>query len=474
MNKVIIKCFETPKQKYFYDRFLNSVVAVSEQEYEILKMVEKSGQLPNDDSLKRFTDNGLLQNTIVEKIEHSELNNLKHSSEHAIQDLILQVTQQCNLRCRYCTYSGNYDNRVHSTKRMSYDLAKKAIDFYLERSIEAEKLCLSFYGGEPLLEFELIKKCVHYIKETKGEQPIKFVTTTNGTLLTKEKFDFLIQNKFSLMISIDGTKETHNANRKFSSGNGSFDIVMDNLMKLREYNREYYDENVSFNCVISATTDVKATYEFFSNQELFRTEAVFLNYVNETGLKDKSIIEINQKNINVRNFEYLKMLLSLIGRREWDTKSRLLRRTVDTVELMYQHLHRHQPEGEVMHHNGPCVPGVRRLFVNVSGEFYPCERVAENDSDMNIGSLQTHFKYEKMEFLLNHGKLIEEECMKCWNLRECLFCLGSVEKQGEQISRVDILEKCKSSRRNTEILLRQVCVLAELGYRGNQLLKIVK
>ena len=72
MGKVIIKCFQTPQRKYFYDRFLGSVVAVNDQEYEILKEVEKNGELPMDDSLKRFVDNGLLQETALEEIEHPE------------------------------------------------------------------------------------------------------------------------------------------------------------------------------------------------------------------------------------------------------------------------------------------------------------------------------------------------------------------------------------------------------------------
>ena len=107
---------------------------------------------------------GLLHETILNDIEHPETENLEMLSNHYIEYLILQVTQQCNLRCKYCAYSGNYYNREHSSERMSFDIAKKAIDFYLERSDSANELRLGFYGGEPLLEYELIKKCVDYIK----------------------------------------------------------------------------------------------------------------------------------------------------------------------------------------------------------------------------------------------------------------------------------------------------------------------
>lgn len=112
-----------------------------------MKEVETSGELPKDSSLKRFVDNGLLKETVLEKIEHPETQDLKFLSEHYMENLILQVTKQCNLRCKYCAYSGNYYNRTHTSERMSFETAKRAIDFYLERSDKADKLCLSFYGG---------------------------------------------------------------------------------------------------------------------------------------------------------------------------------------------------------------------------------------------------------------------------------------------------------------------------------------
>lgn len=474
MGDVIIKCFQTPKQKYFYDRHLNSVVGVTEEEFEVLQKIEQTGKFSGKNDLKRLTDRGLLKESIVKKIEHPDSLDLKYFSEHKINDLILQVTQQCNLRCKYCSYSGLYKNRIHSSERMDFTIAKKAIDLYIKRSREAEKLCLSFYGGEPLLEYPLIQKCVSYILEIKGEQPIRFVLTTNGTLLTEEKFEFFIKNNFSIMVSLDGEKESHDVNRKFMSGTGSFDTVMENLEKLRKYDETYYRENVIFNCVISTSTDLKKTYTFFSDIERFFDGTVNYNYVNTVGIKDDTITKIQQENQREQDYEYLKMLLCLIGKREWDTKARMMRSNADSIELLYSHLHRHEPESKVMHHNGPCMPGIRRLFVNTKGVFYPCERVSENDPQMSIGSLDEGFYYDKMDFFMNHGKIIKEDCKKCWNLRECLFCLGSVDKQGDSITKEDLRKTCENSKKSMEVRLCQVCILAEHGYKGNQNLKMFK
>lgn len=96
MGKVLIKCIQTPMQKYFYDRSLDSVVMVNDEEYQILKTVEKTKLVP-DGVLRRFVKSGLLRETAIEEIEHPETENLHLLAEHYMGNLILQVTQQCNL-----------------------------------------------------------------------------------------------------------------------------------------------------------------------------------------------------------------------------------------------------------------------------------------------------------------------------------------------------------------------------------------
>ena len=193
---VLIKCFETPNMKYVYDRSLDSVACVTNDEYKSLKEVEKTGKLPINNSLDRLIKNGFLKETVIHEIEHPETHNIKTLSEHYLNELVLQVTKQCNLRCKYCAYSGNYYNREHSSSRMRFETARKAIDFYLKRSDKFDKLSVAFYGGEPLLEFELIKKCVKYILENKGDKKVTFPMTTNGTLLTQEVTELLVEFSF--------------------------------------------------------------------------------------------------------------------------------------------------------------------------------------------------------------------------------------------------------------------------------------
>lgn len=474
MKKIFIKCFETPKNKYFYDRYLNSIVRVTDSEFEELKIIEKTGRIPDENLLHRFIEMGLLHETILNDIEHPETENLEMLSNHYIEYLILQVTQQCNLRCKYCAYSGNYYNREHSSERMSFDIAKKAIDFYLERSDSANELCLGFYGGEPLLEYELIKKCVDYIKNQGGDKPIRFPMTTNGTLLSDEVIKFIVQHQFTLMISLDGNRESHNANRKYATGFGTFDTILKNLKALKEYDEKYYQENVMFNCVINSETNLAETYRFYAESDLFSPDKIHFNFVDPVDIKDDSITHLSIHNKRVDSLAYIKMALAVLGKRKWDNYSLMMRDRMVDVELMYQHVHKHSPENTKLHHGGPCIPGVRRLFVNVNGRFYPCERVSESDEEMCIGSLEQGFNYKNMDFLINHGKIVKNECMSCWNLRNCSFCLNSVSKENHHLTKEMLQKMCSESRQRSLVLLYKLCILVELGYEGNENLNVYK
>ena len=118
--------------------------------------------------------------------------------------------------------------------------------------------------------------------------------TTNGTLMTEEVIEFLVKHEFNLMISLDGDKKSHDINRRFKSGKGSFDVILKNLSRLKAYNEEYYSR-VMFNCVISFSSDLENIYRFYSEEELFKAGTVNFNYVNPVGLKDEKLSYIAQK-----------------------------------------------------------------------------------------------------------------------------------------------------------------------------------
>jgi len=172
-----------------------------------------------------------------------------------LQQMSLGVTTQCNMRCSYCVYSGEFDgNRVHADGAMSRDVALKAADYFLNHVAHDDKpKYFTFYGGEPLLEFDLIKEVINYIN-SKIRQKVYFSITTNGTLLGKGNIPFLIDNDVFLMVSLDGDKAAHDKNRRYANGNPTHDVIMKNLKKIRDRDPNFYNRNLQFSVTLRRQT----------------------------------------------------------------------------------------------------------------------------------------------------------------------------------------------------------------------------
>lgn len=304
-NQIIFKCFQTPKGCYLYDRYSNSVIRVNTEQYDELVKIEAGLAEPSSSHvINELQEKGICLPGEVEDILHPSTPFLSHLLQHRISDVILQVTQNCNLRCGYCVYGGNYKNRTHSPKTMDFELAKKAIDFGMERSQESSNFVVSFYGGEPLLAFDLIKKCVAYAKENIQGKELHFNMTTNGTLFTTEIMDFLVENNFQLLISLDGDRESHDANRVFKSGKGSFDLIMQNVRNFKARHPSYVAERVQFNTVINPKTNPSCFDEFFSVSAVFQDTHIMFNEVASSNVKEDSLVSFSENYRIKRNLNF--------------------------------------------------------------------------------------------------------------------------------------------------------------------------
>ncbi|NQT13408.1 MAG: radical SAM protein [Planctomycetes bacterium] len=184
--------------------------------------------------------------------------------------LILEVTHKCNLRCTYCIYTRQYQGpwRGHGDASMPWEVAKRAVLAFLDGRRD-EYSTISFYGGEPLLEFDLVKRVIalagNYARE-RGVLKPGFHLTTNGTLLTDDVIHHLVANDVSVSISMDGAQPSHDRYRVFASPRnpknaGSFATVMRNVDRFIElypdYDRRY------FQVTIAATNDIHESNSFF-------------------------------------------------------------------------------------------------------------------------------------------------------------------------------------------------------------------
>ena len=457
-----IVTFTTPGGYYVYDREINSLLSTNETEYTAFQRIENNKDKPDDwKLLKKYTERGYLKESLLKEIEHPATQFMKFNLACNVAQITIQVTQNCLLRCKYCTYSGNYDNnRTHSNKSMSLDMMKKCIDFLMSRSKNVKELYVSFYGGEALIELDKIKECVQYIKESYKGRTVRYILTTNGTMFDDDSIKFLEDMNFDVSVSIDGPKVYHDLNRVFPDGTGSYDKIMTSLSYIKNNYPKFF-EKISFLTTVAPGVDFACVDEFFSTNELLADSVVTQNTVNSYNAID-SVVYDDLYNIHY-NFQNMKVMLSALGLYSKDKISKLFTAELAEIDRMYADL------SEVIitektHPSGPCLPGIVRPFVSVDGSIFPCERVGEESEAVKIGHIDTGFDMDQINKVLNIGLLTEKECKTCWNFLHCGLCAVSCDGV-TALSRQMRLEKCNSTKNDTLYLLKAICLLLENGYR---------
>ncbi len=159
-----------------------------------------------------------------------------------VKALCLHIAHDCNLACKYC-FAG--EGEYHGDRSlMSYEVGKKALDFLIANSGNRVNLEVDFFGGEPLMNFQVVKDLVAYgrSKEQQHNKKFRFTLTTNGVLLTDEVMEFANKEMANVVLSIDGRKEIHDRMRPTRNGKGSYDIIIDKFKKMAELRNQtnYY------------------------------------------------------------------------------------------------------------------------------------------------------------------------------------------------------------------------------------------
>lgn len=158
-----------------------------------------------------------------------------------VKALCLHIAHDCNLACKYCfAEEGEYHGR---RALMSYEVGKKALDFLIANSGTRKNLEVDFFGGEPLMNLEVVKELVEYgrSQESLHNKVFRFTLTTNGVLLNDETIEFLNQEMDNVVLSLDGRKEVNDRMRPFRNGKGSYDLIVPKFQKLAESrNQEKY------------------------------------------------------------------------------------------------------------------------------------------------------------------------------------------------------------------------------------------
>lgn len=414
-----IKLLKTPRCFYFYDVNTDTVVNVSEMAYQLL--IDNNSILSSDNPeiVQLFAEGYLSAHRPIE-IRHEFSDIIKYQLENNLEQITLQITQACNLCCKYCPYADNISNmqRNHTNKKMSWETAKKSIDYFMEHSYDTKEVAIGFYGGEPLLEIELIYKTVEYVENNFPGKKITFVITTNATLLSDEFITYAKEHNFLLTISLDGPQEIQDENRVFANGRGSFDIVYKNLSNAVNRMKES-EMPLAINMVFSTKCDLDDVDQLLASDEI---EDVLVS----TSLIDDSMLseKVEYSESFYIKFEYSNFLAWLSYLKIVPDIKITKRQSVfiEQINQDYLTLNKKHAVGDVVAPSGPCMPGQTRLFVTAEGKFLPCERVSETAADLCIGNVDDGIDVTRAYNLLNIGSITADKCKNCWAISHCVLC----------------------------------------------------
>jgi len=471
---LFIKKFSTKDNLYIYDVNTNKIFQVNEIVFDIIdevgissedEIINKYVYKYKPDNIKKnfnkiknyFSENGKINNkrpNISFKIK--SIKDVKNELSEGLEHLVISITERCNLRCKYCAFSGKYSyNRTHTKKDISFSIAKQAIDFYLKRCKEIPTI--GFYGGEPLLKFGMIKKIVDYSK--RKNEKCRFNITTNGTLLNKEIIDFFYNKNMTVLISLDGPEEIHNRYRVFPNGNGTFFKIIKNLKDLKNRDERYFQDKISLNVVLAPPYRFDLINDFFFKRTFlsFQAEHIQLTFIdpNDTTFFSDFKLEDEEKK---RNEKMLKL------RRHY--KESIINGEYDNIKMEkkfftrpFYRIDRRQmkPLGEYFAPQGTCFPGKRSLFVDVEGNFSICEKIGNN---YIIGDVRNGFYYERIYYFLKKYESFFKDCKYCWALRLCMKCFNNIRKGGNfSIKKRE--EFCKSTLFSILMDLIDYCEIKE-------------
>ncbi|MBI9068479.1 MAG: radical SAM peptide maturase [Salinivirgaceae bacterium] len=356
---------------------------------------------------------------------------IKKELANSVQ-ILFEVTNACNLNCTYCGYSNlyeGYDKR--EDENLDIDSAKKFIDYMITlrnskyyKSLK-KNIAISFYGGEPLLNFKFIEEIVQYTRTKKHLiDNFEFWMTTNGVLLNKY-MDFLAKEKFKLMISLDGDGD-QNSYRVDHGNKNSFDRVYKNISLLKEKHSEYFENTVTFNTVLHDRNSIKDVAEFFNKE--------YGKIPNFSPLTDNGIREDKKEEFNkiYKNFakdsKQLKYYPELEQKMHFELpEARITKETLtEKSNFSFKNYNELLGNGQYdsFYLTGTCIPFSKSAFVLVNGKILPCEQISHQFELGRINKHEISINFDEIAQQYNkYFNQIAKQCKSCIEYKTCKNCI---------------------------------------------------
>ncbi len=393
---------------------------------------------------------------------------LKESISSAIGFMTLNITKNCNMRCKYCSFSGSYFyERHHSSESMTKKVIEKTILYYLTHSKNSPAKSISFYGGEPLTEFDKIVYSINILSNFKHNAEYRRRIDTNGILLgNQEIIDFIWGNNFSLQVSLDGPIESHDKYRRDVNDRPTFLRIMNNLNLLRKSNESFYNKHISFAITFAPRHNLLKINDFFEKEPLVKGHSFIVSAVR---WEDTTFFErFSEEDFLIRKRQIEKLKERYISARINNKEPTSFEKGLFEKKLMLIHARAINEKFQAISMNGCCIPGLRRIFVDTDGKFYPCERVG---NAYNIGDIDMGLDINKInEVVDNYIEQSEADCLKCWGLKLCSVCF-SYARKGNEFSLERKRERC---RRALRVLHDDFVTYATILERNSQAFDFVR
>jgi uncharacterized protein len=392
--------FEHDNANYLVDVDNKAVSPISAQLASMIKKVDSAfgSLIPESaiDELRKFKLVAGEEDVPSKAVADSDSAVSCEEFEYPVVNICLFLTQECNMRCVYCYGDGGH---YAGKGMMTEETAFRAVDWLMKNSKKAERVNIGFFGGEPLLNFSLMKKIVPYAKEqgtTKGKQ-VFFSITTNGSLLNEEIITFLKEEKIKIQISFDGPSEYQNSQRPFKNGKGSYDKVFANIQKLRTA-----IPHLTARATLCGEADpflVKEAMERAEFTTWFITKAspVLLNMQLAVIPSDRE--EASQRMLAFNHKEKEQLLAAIRERKiNKDYLPGIL------------HVMTEMDFGQKRHYG--CGIGKGMVGISVSGDIYPCHRFVGIE-ELRLGNIADYH----IEGLNHYWRAVVDhlpECASCW------------------------------------------------------------
>ena len=359
--------------------------------------------------------------------------------------IVFETTDYCNLKCSYCAFGElyeGYDARNYKNINTLNAILLLKYIFEINPKNKNRKLGISFYGGEPLLNIHFIKRIVKVADQLNAEKEIdiSFIMTTNATLIHKY-IKFLVDNKFRILISLDGN-EGNNSYRVFSKNKkNSFHKVIENIDMIQKDYPDYFNNSVSFNAVLHNKNSVKDIYNFIYTRynKIPRISELSLDDINPD---NKGLLEKMFHSKRESEAEYLKEETNLLPHESELLYSELtdflkncsINFYISNITSSLQDDVKYLP-------TSTCIPFSKKIFLTNRNRLLPCEKInhkytfgnVNGDIEIDIPEITRQFNFYYENF--------KKVCQNCYAYRFCGLCMFQIENLNKLDTKAFICER---------------------------------